>query len=83
MADRSRRVRRALLSSMFFLGALPLSYDNPDLRSPGRDEEEGGSRKYCPYCYRRLSTLPKNVLFCRVDGAISPDKALDSPPPRS
>ena len=83
MADRSGRGWCSLLSSMFMLSSLSLSYNNPDLRSPGRDEGEGGNGKYCPYCGRRLSKRPENVLFCRVDGEISLDQALDSPPPRS
>ena len=83
MAVRLPRVRRALLGSMFILSGLSLSYDNPDLRSPGRDEGEGSSRKYCPYCPRRLSRRSNNDLFCRVCGAISEDEARDSPLPRS
>ena len=81
MADRSRKGLRTLLSSMLIISSLSLSYDNPDLRSPGRDEDGEAGDKYCPYCYRRLSTLPENLLFCRVDGAIRVDQALDSLPP--
>ena len=84
MADRSLRGwRLAVLSSMFVLSGLSLSYDKPDLRSPGRDEGEGGSRKYCPYCYKRLTRRSNDFLFCRDCGAVSEDQALNSPPPRS
>lgn len=80
MADRSVGRQLVLLTNMFMLAGLSLSWDGADKRAPG--EGEGRSvRRWCPYCGRRLSRRPDegNVLFCRVDGAISEDQALSSP----
>jgi hypothetical protein len=84
MADRSTRRRLVLLADVFIVTGLSLSWDGADIRAPGEGESRR-ARKWCPYCGRRLSrrTDAGNILFCRVDGAISENQALNSPPRKS
>ena len=81
MADRPVGRQLVLLTNTFILTGLSLGWDGADKRAPG--EGEGRSvRKWCPHCGRRLSRRSDagNALFCRLDGAISEDQALSSPP---
>lgn len=84
MADRSAGRRLVLLANMFIVTGLSLSWDGADPRAPGEGESRG-VRKWCPHCGRRLTRRSDagNILFCRVDGAISEDQALRSPPRKS
>ena len=86
MASQSVAERLALLANLLVFTGLALSWDAPDIRSPGKGEGEGGAGLYCPFCRLELSRRPDegNVLFCDTDGLIGEDQALSSPPtPRS
>lgn len=83
VADRSLGGRLMLLTNVFVLTGLSLSWDIPEIRAPGEGEDGGGTGMYCPYCRLELSRRPDegNVLFCDDDGAIDEDEALTTPPP--
>jgi hypothetical protein len=84
MAGRLVGARLGLLTNLVVLTRLSLSYENPDLRAPGDQEEDPpDSSRWCGKCGRKLEEEPMSsglIYSCPIHGALDDEDILASPP---
>jgi hypothetical protein len=85
MAGRSLVTRLGLLTNLFVLTALTLSYEKEELRAPGDQEVVGppASGRWCGKCGRKLEKEPMtsgSIYSCPTHDVLDDEDICKSPP---